>query len=180
MTIAVLLVDGFEEIEAITPVDVLRRAGFAVEVLGFSKQVTGSHGLTLIADKIWDGKLSSYQMVILPGGLPGANHLRDDERLIKALIKSNQAGVYLAAICAAPKVFGKAGLLADKVYTCYPGVEIEINQGRYSQDVVVVDGNIITGKGAGASLEFSYRLVEILGGDSQSLRQGMIYADLFK
>ncbi|MGT2757297.1 DJ-1 family glyoxalase III [Streptococcus ovuberis] len=179
MTVAVLLAPGFEEIEAITPIDVLRRAGIVVETLGFSEAVEGSHGIRLVADKLWSGDLSAYEMVVLPGGLPGADHLRDDTRLIEALQKAHEAGAYLAAICAAPKVLGRAGLLKDKAYTCYPGVEEEIGHGKHQHDLVVQDGNIITAKGAGVSLAFAYKLVDILGGDSQSLSQGMIYKALF-
>lgn len=179
MTIAVLLAAGFEEIEAVTPIDVLRRAGFTVETLGFSEEVEGAHGIRLVADKVWSGDLSAYEMVVLPGGLPGADHLRDDERLIQALQKAYEAGTYLAAICAAPKVLGRAELLKDKAYTCYPGVEDEIGQGNHQEDLVVQDGTIITAKGAGVSLAFAYQLVDVLGGDSQSLSQGMIYQDLF-
>lgn len=180
MTIAVLLAPGFEEIEAITPIDVLRRAGFEVDVLGFSDQVTGSHSITIQADKVWTGDLSAYDMIVLPGGLPGANNLRDDDKLISALKASYKAGKWLAAICAAPKVLGRAGLLDGKRYTCFPGVETEIKQGEFVPEVVVEDGQIITGCGAGASLAFAYKLVDVLGGDASGLSKGMLYHRLFE
>lgn len=180
MTIAVILAPGFEEIEAITPIDVLRRAGFSLDVIGFSDQVTGSHGISIKADKIWQGDLSSYEMIILPGGLPGANNLRDDDSLIRALQEADNRGAYLAAICAAPKVLGRAGLLNNKTYTCYPGVEDEIAEGQHVPDLLVRDGQVITAKGAGVSLAFAYELVEVLGEQSTSLSQAMIYDALFE
>lgn len=180
MTVAVILAPGFEEIEALTPVDVLRRAGIAVETLGFSEEVTGSHAITVTADKVFEGDLTPYEMIILPGGLPGADHLRDNDSLIKAIQEANEQGKYLTAICAAPKVLGKAGLLEDKRYTCYPGVEDEIGCGHPVKDLVVQDGRIITGRGAGVSLAFSYHLVEVLGGDAKKLSSGMIYDPLFE
>lgn len=179
MTVAVILAPGFEEIEALTPVDVLRRAGVSVDVLGFSKQVTGSHAITVEADAVFTGDLSPYEMIVLPGGLPGSNHLRDNQDLIEALKEADKAGKWLAAICAAPKVLGKAGLLADKAYTCYPGVEEEIGQGKHLTDVLVQDGRIITARGAGVSLAFAYKLVDVLGRDAEALSQGMIYDQLF-
>lgn len=176
--VAVILAPGFEEIEAITPIDVLRRAGFEVTVLGFEAQVTGSHAITVKADALWDGDLTPYDLVVLPGGLPGANHLRDDEGLISALQVAHQSGKYLAAICAAPKVLGQAGLLDNRTYTCYPGVEAEIGTGTYQPELLVQDGQIITSRGAGTSLAFAYHLVDVLGGDSAALAKGMMYQEL--
>lgn len=179
MKIALILAPGFEEIEAMTPVDVLRRAGFKVDILGFSKQVTGSHAITVQADKVWEGDLSIYDMIVLPGGLPGSDNLRDDERLITALQEAYRTGKWLAAVCAAPKVLGRAGLLEGRRYTCFPGVETEIAQGDFRPEVVIEDGGIITGRGAGTSLAFAYKLVEVLGGDAASLSQKMMYNQLF-
>lgn len=178
--VAVVLAPGFEEIEAITPIDVLRRAGIEVDVLGFSQEVTGSHAITIRADKLWSGDLSAYDMIVLPGGLPGSNHLRDDQKLIEALQTAHKAGKWLAAICAAPKVLGRAGLLDGRTYTCFPGVEEEIGTGHFKPDIVVEDDRIITGRGAGVSLAFAYRLVEVLGGDADGLEQAMLYDQLFK
>ena len=113
--VAVILAEGFEEIEALTPVDVLRRANIACDTVGLTDQkVTGSHAIPVLADKVFDGDLSAYDMIVLPGGLPGAHHLRDHEGLIAALQKEAAAGKYIAAICAAPVVLDRAGLLAGK------------------------------------------------------------------
>ncbi|MGT2667555.1 DJ-1 family glyoxalase III [Streptococcus rifensis] len=179
MTVAVILAPGFEEIEALTQVDVLRRANIPVEILGFAPDVTGSHNITVLADKVFEGQLEDYEMIILPGGLPGADHLRDNDALIKALQEADQAGKWLGAICAAPKVLGRAGLLNDKRYTCYPGVEEEIATGEHVKDLLVQDGRIITAQGAGVSLAFAYHLVDILGGNSKKLSNAMIYDSLF-
>ncbi|MDQ0223274.1 DJ-1 family glyoxalase III [Streptococcus moroccensis] len=180
MTVAVLLAPGFEEIEALTQVDVLRRADIPVETLGFTPEVKGSHDITVLADKVFEGQLEDYEMIILPGGLPGSDHLRDNDALIKALQEADQAEKWLAAICAAPKVLGRAGLLNEKRYTCYPGVEEEIATGEHTDDLLVQDGRIITAQGAGVSLAFAYHLVDVLGGDSKKLSSGMIYDPLFE
>ncbi len=180
MTVAVILAPGFEEIEALTQVDVLRRAAIPVELLGLDAEVTGAHGITVKADKIFEGDLTPYEMIILPGGLPGADHLRDNADLIQALQDADKAGKWLAAICAAPKVLGRAGLLADKNYTCYPGVEDEIGTGHHKKDLLVQDGRMITAQGAGVSLAFAYHLVNLLGGNAKKLSQGMIYDQLFE
>lgn len=179
--VAVMLANGFEEIEALTPVDVLRRAGIECETLGLMEQVvTGSHGIPVQADKIFEGDLSAYDVVVLPGGLPGATNLRDHEGLISQLQAHAQAGKMLAAICAAPIVLDRAGLLEDKQYTCFPGQEKEIADGNHKEDIIVVDGNLVTSRGAGTALAFAYKLVDLLGGNGQELAEKMVYAELFK
>ncbi|MBY5005566.1 DJ-1/PfpI family protein [Streptococcus suis] len=174
--IALLLANGFEEIEALAPVDVLRRAQFEVDMVGLtSHQVVGSHGITVIADKIFAGDLSAYDMVILPGGMPGAVNLRDHEELIQALQIQAQKGSYIGAICAAPIVLDKAGLLEGRNFTCFPGKEKEITFGRHVESKVVVDGPIVTSRGAGTSLDFAYTLVDLLGSNGKELSETMVY-----
>ena len=119
-------------------------------------------------------------MIVLPGGLPGAHHLRDHEGLIVTLQKEAAAGKYIAAICAAPVVLHRAGLLAGKDYTCFPGQEANIQQGQHQTDLVVVDGHIVTSRGAGTALAFSYKLVDLLGGNGAQLAQTMVYDQLFQ
>ena len=180
-TVAVILADGFEEIEALTPVDVLRRANITCDMIGLTDQtVTGSHAIPVLADKVFDGDLSAYDMIVLPGGLPGAHHLRDHEGLIAALQQEAAAGKYIAAICAAPVVLDRAGLLAGKKYTCFPGQEANIHQGQHQTDLVVVDGKIVTSRGAGTALAFSYKLVDLLGGNEAEFAQTMVYDQLFQ
>ncbi|MGT2711536.1 DJ-1 family glyoxalase III [Streptococcus oriscaviae] len=174
--VAVLLAEGFEEIEALTPVDVLRRADMEVSILGLTDlEVTGSHGIKVVADGVFGGDLSPYDLVILPGGMPGSTNLRDHTGLITALQSSYSSGKLLAAICAAPIVLERAGFLADRQFTCYPGIENQIEAGHHQETAVVVDGQIITSRGAGTSLDFAYRLVDLLGGDGTSLAQSMVY-----
>ncbi len=178
--IAVLLAPGFEEIEALTPVDVFRRAELHVDMIGFSEEVTGSHQITVKADKvITDTDFSIYDLIVIPGGLPGATNLRDDERVIQILREADQLGKKTAAICAGPIVLSEAGLLKEKAYTNAPGFEAEIDGKTHHRDaLVVVDGEVITSRGAATALEFSYQLLEELGIDSKELREAMQYNKL--
>ena len=177
--VAVILADGFEEIEALTVVDVLRRANITCHMVGFEAQVTGSHAIQVQADRVFDGDLSEYDMIVLPGGMPGSAHLRDNEQLIAELQKCEQAGKKVAAICAAPIVLNRAGLLKDKEFTCYDGVQEQIADGHYRKETVVVDGHLITSRGPATALAFAYNLVEQLGGDANALREAMLYRDVF-
>lgn len=177
--VAVILADGFEEIEALTVVDVLRRANITCHMVGFEAQVTGSHAIQVQADRVFDGDLSEYDMIVLPGGMPGSVHLRDNEQLIAELQKFEQVGKKIAAICAAPIVLNRAGLLKDKGFTCYDGVQEQIADGHYSKETVVVDGQLTTSRGPATALAFAYNLVEQLGGDADALREAMLYRDVF-
>ena len=178
--VAVILANGFEEIEALTVVDVMRRANITCHMVGFEDKVTGSHAIQVQADRVFDGNLSEYDMIVLPGGMPGSAHLRDNESLISELQKCNQGGKKLAAICAAPIALNRAGLLEGKNFTCYDGVQEQIANGHYQKETVVVDGNIITSRGPATALAFAYHLVDTLGGDAKSLRNGMLYTDVFE
>ena len=178
--VAVILANGFEEIEALTVVDVMRRANITCHMVGFEDKVTGSHAIQVQADRVFDGDLSDYDMIVLPGGMPGSAHLRDNESLISELQKCNQGGKKLAAICAAPIALNRAGLLEGKNFTCYDGVQEQIANGHYQKETVVVDGNIITSRGPATALAFAYHLVDTLGGDAKSLRNGMLYTDVFE
>lgn len=177
--VAVILADGFEEIEALTVVDVLRRANITCHMVGFEAQVTGSHAIQVQADRVFDGDLSDYDMIVLPGGMPGSAHLRDNEQLIAELQKCEQVGKKIAAICAAPIVLNRASLLKDKEFTCYDGVQEQIADGHYRKETVVVDGQLTTSRGPATALAFAYNLVEQLGGDANGLREAMLYRDVF-
>ncbi len=177
--VAVILAQGFEEIEALTVVDVLRRANISCDMVGFEEQVTGSHGIQVKADCIFDGDLSDYDLVVLPGGMPGSAHLRDNQALISQIKAFDQAGKKVAAICAAPIALHQAGVLKGKHFTCYDGVQENISDGIYRKETVVVDGNLITSRGPSTALAFAYELVEQLGGNAESLRVGMLYQDVF-
>ena len=177
--VAVILANGFEEIEALTVVDVLRRANITCHMVGFEDTVTGSHAIQVQADRVFDGNLSEYEMIVLPGGMPGSAHLRDNEQLITELQKFEKIGKKVAAICAAPIALNQAGLLEGRNFTCYDGVQEQIANSHYHKETVVVDGNVITSRGPATALAFAYHLVEILGGDAESLRNGMLYTDVF-
>ena len=178
--VAVVFADGFEEIEALSPVDVFRRAGFDCSMLGLeSASVTGSHGIQVTMDGVFDG-LDEYDLVVLPGGMPGSTKLRDHQDLIASLQEVAKAGKYVAAICAAPIVLERAGLLEGRKFTCFPGVEEQIASGDHQTDLVVVDDNIVTSRGAGTALAFAYALVDLLGGDGQQLAHTMVYDRLFQ
>ncbi|MFS9015282.1 DJ-1/PfpI family protein [Streptococcus infantis] len=178
--VAVILANGFEEIEALTVVDVMRRANITCHMVGFEDKVTGSHAIQVQADRVFDGNLSEYDMIVLPGGMPGTAHLRDNEQLVSELQRFEETGKKVAAICAAPIALNRAGLLEGRNFTCYDGVQEQIADCHYHKETVVVDGNVITSRGPATALAFAYHLVEILGGDAESLRNGMLYTDLFE
>ena len=166
-TIFVFLADGFEEIEAITPIDVLRRAGLNVQTVSVMEEqiVAGAHGIPVVADKMFaDIHLDDAEMLLLPGGLPGATNLDAHQGLSDMIMAFASEGKALAAICAAPLVFGNRGLLQGKKATCYPGFEPELIGATITGENVVVDENIITGKGPGLVFDFGLRIVEQLLG----------------
>ncbi|HLO59468.1 MAG TPA: DJ-1 family glyoxalase III [Bacteroidales bacterium] len=159
--------EGFEEVEAITPVDVLRRAGCEVVMVSVTgkKEVTSKRGVVVIADKNFDEiNYDEADMIVLPGGQPGANNLNKHEGLKKQIVNFNAQGKFVAAICAAPLVFGSAGILKGKKATCFPGTEPQLTGANCTGTLVEIDGNIITGKGPGVAMAFSLALVEKLQG----------------
>jgi 4-methyl-5(b-hydroxyethyl)-thiazole monophosphate biosynthesis len=175
--VLVFLADGFEEVEAVTPIDYLRRAGIAVLIaaIGKEKAVKGAHGISFTADTTiaelkkkgsfnsdaWDG-------VFVPGGMPGASNLaacKDAGTFYKDM---SAAGKLTAAICASPAVFlAPLGLLAGKRFTCYPGAEGQVKGGSWSGDPVVVDGNLITSRAPGTAAAFALALIEKLTGPGE-------------
>ena len=164
MKVALLLAEGFEELEALTPVDILRRAGIEIDTIAIaSRNVTGSHGITVVADKVQDEvNPKDYTAVIFPGGMPGATNLDASEfsdRMISAVIEN---GGRLAAICAAPLVLGRRGLLEGKKATCFPGFERELRGATVTGENVVTDGNITTASGMPAAYAFALELERLL------------------
>lgn len=161
----VFLADGFEEIEALTVVDMLRRVKAETVMVSVSsrKNVTGSHGIVVEAD----GLFSEYDyedgaMAVLPGGMPGTNHLMEHEGLKKVLYSYYDAKKYIAAICAAPSVLGAHGLLRGRHAVCYPGFEEKLTGAEVMPDAVVIDGTIITSRGMGTAIPFGAALVSLL------------------
>ena len=164
--VCVLLANGFEEIEAVTIIDVLRRAEIDVVTLSVAGggsnglSVQGSHGIAVEADKTLPvGADTDWDMVLLPGGLPGATNLRDHPQVQALLQKQDARGGKIGAICAAPIALGAAGILQGKRATSYPGFEDELHGAECVEDRVVADGNIVTSRGPGTSLEFALAIV---------------------
>ena len=179
---AIVLTTGFEEIEAITPMDILRRAGVEVDIVGvLGNKATGSHGLTISTDKeLLAVKNELYDIVILPGGMPGAKLLKNHQEVQEFVKLHYDAGKLIAANCAAPIAIENSGALKNRTYTCYPGFEKQIVEGTYTGEFVHQDGRVITGSGPAAAFEFSYIIVEALGIDSAPLREVMGYNRLLK
>lgn len=169
--IDVFLQEGFEEIEAMAPVDILRRAGAKVVTVGEGgRTVTGAHGVRVEAD-LSESEVSGEDvgMVVLPGG-PGTKNHEKSQVLHRVLTACSQSGKYIAAICAAPSVLGHMGLLAGHDAVCYPGYEPELGASRVLHVPVCVSGRIITARGPGVSIEFALKLVEVLYGPEKSRR----------
>lgn len=165
--IVVVLAEGFEEIEAVTPIDVLRRAGLDVLVAGVgATAVRGAHGVTYQCDVALEEIQSTPGAIVLPGGMPGAENLGKSEAVKELTLRVHESGGICAAICAAPALtLAKFGLLDGRTATCYPSFEKEFDPStKHSEDRVVVDGNIVTSRGPGTSLEFSLKLAAILAG----------------
>jgi 4-methyl-5(b-hydroxyethyl)-thiazole monophosphate biosynthesis len=162
------LAEGFEEIEAVTVVDLLRRAGIEVHTAALARrEVTGSHGITVVADiGLDDAVAADYDMIVLPGGMPGADHLKKDARVVVLLQQFASSGRYTAAICAAPGVLAHAGLLEGRAATSYPGfLKPDSAPGiRLREDAVVIDGKVVTSRGPGTAVPFALSLIELLAG----------------
>lgn len=163
--IYLFLADGFEECEALAPLDILRRSGATVKTVGVGKEyITGTHGITVKAD-ILEGQVvldDNFQGVILPGGMPGTNNLESNETVKRAVSFANENQKLVCAICAAPKILGGMGLLNNKNATCFPGFEKDLIGAKLSSDYVVQDGNVITAKGVGVAFDFGFKILENL------------------
>ena len=174
--VAIILAPGFEEIEAITAADVFRRAQYDCDLVGFSDLVEGSHQIKVKADCLLDHVLEDYDLIYLPGGMPGAHHLKEKDLVIESLKAHAQKGGLIAAICAAPIVLDQAGLLDQHTFVNYPGFQEDIVSGHYKEDaLVVIDRQIATSKGPATALPFAYSLVDLLTKDSEALRESMQY-----
>ncbi len=178
--VLVPLAPGCEELEAVTTVDILRRAGIEVITAGLVPGVVrASRGTVLVPDVALDEAMHhEYDMMVLPGGMPGSEHLKDDARIMALLKRMAAAGHYTAAICAAPMALHAAGLLEGKRVTSFPGVLDEMpGSHRYVHDAVVVDGKIVTSKGPGTAMDFALTLVELLVG---RVKRDQVEADLVR
>ena len=162
--IAVILADGFEEIEATVPIDVFRRLEFEVVIAGLSKTVKGSHGIKIQADCLLSElKEPDIDAVFLPGGMPGAANLRDSSEVLALVRKVNSKGGIVSAICAAPIALKAAGVIEGKTVTSHPSVKNKLKECNHTGKLTETDGNIITGKGPGAAFEFAVKVASALG-----------------
>ena len=160
MNVVVLLAPGFEELEAVTIVDVLRRAGISVLLAGIAPPpIEGGHGIKVMTDLSIDD-VTTYDALVLPGGNPGYINLERDQRVLKLIRAAYDAGKYVGAICAAPHVLGVAGIMDGATATCYPGIEIA--GAKRVEERVVRHGTIITSQGPGTAIDFALDLVEVL------------------
>ena len=177
------LAEGFEEVEAITPADFLRRAGIEVVLVGVgSEAVTGAHGITIEADitleKLSVQDAENADALVIPGGIPGADNIAAEEKISSLITDFNRSGRLIAAICAAPAVvLGPVGVMDGKKATCYPGFESRFESGTvFSEDRVTEDGNLITSRGPGTAAEFSAAIIKRLEGAeaAESIRKGTL------
>lgn len=169
--VLVPLAPGFEEIEAVTVIDVLRRAGLVVRVAGLAaREVTGAHGITLVADGLLaDVDARELALVVLPGGMPGTTNLAADARILALVRELESTGRRVAAICAAPLVLERAGVLAGREVTAYPSVRDKLASARVlTNPAVVTSGPVITSQGVGTALAFALALVEELAGAAKA------------
>lgn len=166
----VFLADGFEEIEAIAPVDILRRAGADVKIVGIGgKTIESKRGVVVTADILdSEAKTDGLEMIVLPGGMPGASNLEKSKTVQDFINFCSKNNIYIGAICAAPYVLGKAGVLKGIKATCFPGFEKDLEGALISKKSVEFDKNIITAKGAGAALDFALKLVAVLYGSEKA------------
>ena len=182
----VFLANGFEDVEALIPVDVLRRGGVevvTVSVVEDAQVVETAHGVQVVADAMFaDCDFSDADLLMLPGGMPGASNLNAHEGVRQALLKQYADGKRVAAICAAPLVLGGLGILRGKRATCYPGFEQTLEGATYTGDLCTVDGNVTTGEGPASAFPFAYSLLSQLADEqtAQQIAVGMRYAHLME
>ena len=181
MKLIVFLANGFEEVEALTVVDYLRRMDIEVDMVSITqeKQVNGAHDIPVLADKTIDqiDQVDAYDGVVIPGGLPGATNLRDNPRVIEIVKEMDGNEKLAAAICAGPIVLQKAGVIGGKKVTSYPGFQDQLSHGIYQEDGVVRDGNIITARGPALAVDFAIEIIDYLLGQEKAdqLKKNILY-----
>lgn len=177
---AIFMADGCEEIEGLTVVDILRRAGLEIEMVSLNgtTSVTGSHKITFLADTTFESvDFDTFDAVVLPGGMPGTLRLGEHEGVNQRIQKFAKEGKLVCAICAAPSVLGAAGILENRHAVCHPGFEEKLTGAITSEDSVVTDGNIITSRGMGTAIDFALAIVRYLKDDTavNDLKQKLVY-----
>ncbi len=172
--------EGFEEVEALTVVDLLRRAGIRVDMVSISGDlvVKGSHGIRVVCDRMFDDA-EEADGLILPGGMPGTTYLKEHKGLDAVIRDYDAKGKLLAAICAAPTVFGEMGLLKDREACCYPGLEPRLLRARVSHEPVTVCGNLVTSRGVGTAIAFALEIITILTDKktADEIAYGVVYTE---
>jgi len=178
--IGIFMADGCEEIEGLAVVDIVRRAKMDITMISINgkKEVTGAHNIVFLADALAsEVDFEEFDAIVLPGGGTGTRNLAANETVNQVIKKFAAEGKLVCAICAAPSVLGAAGLLQGKKATCYPGFEDKLTGAMVSEDGVVTDGNIITGRGMGAAISFGLEIVRYLKGEeeAETIRNGIVY-----
>lgn len=176
----IFLADSCEEIEALTVVDILRRANLEIVMISINKttSVTGSHGITFLADTTFEEvSFDELDAIVLPGGMPGTLHLGEHAGVNSVIKDFAQKGKLVSAICAAPSVLGAAGILEGKNATCHPGFEDKLTGAATSLDTVVTDGNIITSRGMGTAIDFALAIVNYMKDETAvaELKKQLVY-----
>lgn len=169
--VCVLLADGFEEVEALTVVDLLRRARIYVDTVSVTEEymIRGSHGIAVQTEDLFEEvNLAEFDMIVLPGGLPGTTNLGAHSGVRRIVKDFAESGKYVAAICAAPTILSDLGLLKGRRVTCYPDMERKISGAVLTGAPAMVDGNIITGQGVGAAVDFALELIAVLVGNEKA------------
>lgn len=178
---SVIIAPGFEEGEALTIIDIIRRAGIPCDSVGLTEPVvTGAHDITMKCDTVLSMDTCDSDMVVLPGGIPGATNLRDSDLLMEVIRKMNSEGKYVCAMCAAPIALERAEVLEGKKFTAYVGYDEKIKAGTFLEDEVVTDGNVVTSRGPATAYAFAYELAGLLGGDVEAVQKRMLYDHAFK
>ena len=178
--VGVLLADGFEEVEALTVVDLLRRAQMYVATVSVTEEyiVHGAHGINIQTEDLFEEvNFADVDVVVLPGGMPGTLHLKEHEGVRRVVADFAQSGKLIGAICAAPTVLADLGLLKGKRITCYLSVETEIQGAVITRKPVTVDGNIVTSRGVGTAIDFALELIAVLMGREKavSIAESIVY-----
>lgn len=180
MKIIVFLAEGFEEVEALTVVDYLRRVDIDVDMVSVNreKNVKGAHGIEVVGDKLIEAlDIKEYEGAVIPGGLPGATNLQKSNDVVEIVKELNKEDKLIAAICAGPIVLQESGIIKDRNFTCYPGFQEKIVDGNYLDEKTVRDKNIITGKGPALAIDFALEIVDYLLGEKkkEGLKKDVLY-----